>query len=52
MNKILSDRDTQSRLIAAGGDPINEGPQEFAARIKSDIANYAKAAKLAGLKAE
>jgi tripartite-type tricarboxylate transporter receptor subunit TctC len=52
MKKILSYSDTQRRLVAAGAEPINEGPEEFAARIRDDVIKYRDIARIAGLKAE
>ena len=40
------------QLIAQGADPIGSSAEEFAARIKSDIAKWTVTIKAAGIRAE
>lgn len=51
IGKAIDDDKVRKLLTAAGGEPYNEGPQEFAAKIRSDADKYAAAAKLAGVTA-
>jgi tripartite-type tricarboxylate transporter receptor subunit TctC len=42
----------KERLIALGGDPSSNTPEEFAAFIKAENAKYAKVIKDANIRAE
>lgn len=48
--KVLSDSQLAERLRSFGADPIASSPEHFASMIKSDIALWDSAAKIAGLK--
>jgi tripartite-type tricarboxylate transporter receptor subunit TctC len=50
--KAVNDPEVRSRLIAIGGDPVGNTPQEFAAFLKADYTKNGAAAKRAGLKIE
>jgi len=49
---ILTERDTAQRLVGAGLDVVRSSPDEFAARIKTDLEKYARLAKALAAKAE
>jgi tripartite-type tricarboxylate transporter receptor subunit TctC len=49
---ILAERETAERLKGAGLDVVGNSPDEFAARIRSDLEKFAKVAKSLGTKAE
>ena len=49
---ILAERDTAERLVGAGLDVVRSSPDEFAARLKSDLAKYSRLAKALAAKAE
>jgi tripartite-type tricarboxylate transporter receptor subunit TctC len=44
--------ETRARLIAIGGDPVGNSPQEFAAFLRTDYEKNGVAAKQAGLKVD
>ena len=44
--------ETRARLIAIGGDPVGNSPQEFAAFLRADYEKNGAAARQAGLKVE
>ncbi len=48
--KILAQPDMKERLAMLGFDPIGSTPDEFAARIKSELATWAKVIREAGIK--
>lgn len=48
----LRDAATQGKLQVAGADLLTSTPEEFAGRIKSDLATWAKVIKQAGIKGE
>jgi tripartite-type tricarboxylate transporter receptor subunit TctC len=48
--KILAQPDMKERLATLGFDPIGSTPDEFAARIKSELATWAKVIREAGIK--
>ena len=48
--KAVRDPDTRARLIAIGGDPVGNTPQEFAAFLRADYEKNGVAARQAGLK--
>ncbi len=52
LRRIAQSRAVADQLIAQGADPIGSSAEEFAARIKSDIAKWAVIIKTAGIKAE
>jgi len=52
LRRIAQSRAVADQLIAQGADPIGSTAEEFAARIKSDIAKWAVIIKTAGIKAE
>jgi tripartite-type tricarboxylate transporter receptor subunit TctC len=49
---ILKEKDTSERLTGAGLDLVRSSPDEYAARIKTDLEKYAKLAKALAAKAE
>ncbi|MGH8724271.1 MAG: Bug family tripartite tricarboxylate transporter substrate binding protein [Burkholderiales bacterium] len=49
---ILKEKETVDRLVGAGLDLVRSTPDEYAARIKSDLEKYAKLAKALAAKAE
>ena len=50
--KAVNDPETRARLIAIGGDPVGNTPQEFAAFLRADYQKNGAAAKQAGLRIE
>jgi tripartite-type tricarboxylate transporter receptor subunit TctC len=48
--KILAQPDMKERLATLGFDPIGSTPDEFAARIKSELATWSKVIREAGIK--
>ena len=50
LKQIMADPAVIKRFHAVGGDVDFQGPQEFAERIRQDVAKYAVAVKLAGIK--
>jgi tripartite-type tricarboxylate transporter receptor subunit TctC len=50
--KAVNDPEIRARLIAIGGDPVGNTPQEFAAFLRSDYQKNGAAAKQAGLRIE
>jgi tripartite-type tricarboxylate transporter receptor subunit TctC len=49
---ILKERETAERLGGAGLDLVGNSPEEFAARIRTDLEKFARVAKSLGAKAE
>jgi tripartite-type tricarboxylate transporter receptor subunit TctC len=49
MVETLADPDIQKKLQDLGFDPVDEGPEEFAAFLKKDIAATAEVIKAAGI---
>jgi tripartite-type tricarboxylate transporter receptor subunit TctC len=49
MAEALADPDTQNKLQALGFDPVDEGPEEFAAFLKNEIQVTAEIIKAAGI---
>jgi tripartite-type tricarboxylate transporter receptor subunit TctC len=49
---ILREKETADRLVGAGLDLVRSSPDEYAARIKSDLEKYAKLSKALAAKAE
>ena len=52
ISSILSTPDTVAMLAAQGGEPYITTPEQFAARLKSDMAVFAKVIRFANVKAE
>ena len=50
--RVLGQPDAKSKLFDTGGEAGRDTPEEFAARIKADIARWSKVIKDAGIKAE
>jgi len=50
--KILQRPDVREKLVAQGAEIDATGPREFAAIVKSDIAQWTKVVKMAGVKPE
>jgi tripartite-type tricarboxylate transporter receptor subunit TctC len=50
--KVVAMPDVRERLTALGFEPIVSTPQEFADRIKSEIAKWAEVIRVAGIKAQ
>jgi tripartite-type tricarboxylate transporter receptor subunit TctC len=48
--KILAQPDMKERLAMLGFDPIGSTPEQFAARIKSELATWARVIREAGIK--
>jgi tripartite-type tricarboxylate transporter receptor subunit TctC len=49
---ILREKETGERLVGAGLDLVRSSPDEYSARIKSDLEKYSKLAKALAAKAE
>jgi tripartite-type tricarboxylate transporter receptor subunit TctC len=49
---VLKEKETAERLGGAGLDLVGNSPEEFAARIRTDLEKFAKVAKSLGAKAE
>jgi tripartite-type tricarboxylate transporter receptor subunit TctC len=49
---ILREKETADRLVGAGLDLVRSSPDEYAARIKTDLEKYAKLAKALAAKSE
>ncbi len=50
--KVVAMPDVQKAMIDGGSEPQSSTPDEFAARIKSDVAKFSKVVKDAGIKVE
>lgn len=50
--KILATQEVKDRLLAQGGVAVGGTPEQFAERIKADIAKWGKVARTAGIKIE
>jgi tripartite-type tricarboxylate transporter receptor subunit TctC len=48
--RILAQPDMKERLATLGFDPIGSTPDQFAARIKSELAMWTKVIRAAGIK--
>jgi len=49
---ILRNPDTSSRLASGGAEPVGLPPGEFAVKLKSEIAKWAKVVKIANMKVD
>jgi tripartite-type tricarboxylate transporter receptor subunit TctC len=47
---VLQLPDVRQRLLDIGGEPGGQTPDEFAARVRYELANWQKVAKASGLK--
>jgi tripartite-type tricarboxylate transporter receptor subunit TctC len=52
LRRIVQTKAVTDQLIAQGADPIGSSAEEFAARIKTDIAKWTVIIKAAGIRAE
>jgi tripartite-type tricarboxylate transporter receptor subunit TctC len=50
--KVLQMPDTQQKLLSQGGEPVGSTPAEFQKMIVTEIAQWAKVVKAAGIKAD
>ena len=50
--KIVAMPDVQKVMVDGGSEPQSSTPDEFMARIRSDVAKFAVVVKNAGIKAE
>ena len=50
--KAMKSQEVLSRLTAEGAEVVASNPQEFAARIRSDVEKWARVIKAAGIKPE
>jgi tripartite-type tricarboxylate transporter receptor subunit TctC len=50
--RILQMPDIREKLVAQGGDPVGNTPEQLAAQLKSESARYADIVKRANIKAE
>ena len=50
--KALANTEARDRLISLGYEPVGSTPEQFAARIASDVAKFAKLIKDAGIKGD
>ena len=48
--KIVSDPDIRQKLAAVGFDAVGSTPAEFDAKVKAEIAKWAKVIAAAGIK--
>jgi tripartite-type tricarboxylate transporter receptor subunit TctC len=49
---VLKDPDIQKRIVSLGAEPGGQTPDEFEARVRSEMELWAKVAKAAGIKPE
>lgn len=47
---VMQNADVRQRLIDIGGEPSGEQPEEFAARVRNEIARWKEVAQVAGIK--
>ncbi len=52
VRRAAADAGVKERLVALGGDPVSNTPEEFAAFIRAENAKYAKVIKDANIKSE
>jgi tripartite-type tricarboxylate transporter receptor subunit TctC len=50
--RVLQMPDIREKLVAQGGDPVGNTPEQLAAQLKSESARYAEIVKRANIKAE
>lgn len=50
VRKALADQGVREKLAGLGNDPMDMAPDEFARFVRSEIADYAKVVKAAGIK--
>jgi tripartite-type tricarboxylate transporter receptor subunit TctC len=50
--RVLQMPDVREKLVAQGGDPVGNTPEQLAAQLKSESARYADVVKRANIKAE
>lgn len=50
--KALQSADVRQQLTGLGLDPVGSSPEEFGAKVRAEIAQWAKVVKQAGIKAE
>jgi tripartite-type tricarboxylate transporter receptor subunit TctC len=50
--KAMKSQEVQSRLTAEGAEVVASSPPEFGAKVRSDVAKWAKVIKAAGIKAD
>ncbi len=50
--RVLNSADVKERLFNSGGEAVGSSPEEFAAKMKSDIARIGKLIKDAGIRVE
>ncbi|MGZ8198147.1 MAG: Bug family tripartite tricarboxylate transporter substrate binding protein [Burkholderiales bacterium] len=50
--KAMKSQEVQSRLTSEGAEVVASSPQEFSAKVRSDVAKWAKVIKAAGIKAD
>jgi tripartite-type tricarboxylate transporter receptor subunit TctC len=47
---VMQIPDIRQRLLDIGGEPVGEQPDEFAARVRSEIAKWKEVAQVSGIK--
>ena len=52
MRAVLQEPATQQKILAAGLDPMDEGPDAFATRIAAETQNWARVVRAAGIRQE
>jgi tripartite-type tricarboxylate transporter receptor subunit TctC len=50
--KVLAMADTRQRMLSQGGEPVGSTPEQFQKMIATEIAQWAKVVKAAGIKAD
>ena len=50
--KVLAMPDTKQRMLSQGGEPVGSTPEQFQKMIVTEIAQWAKVVKAAGIKAD
>ena len=50
VRRALADQSVRDKLAGLGNDPMDMPPEEFARFVRSEIADYAKVVKAAGIK--
>jgi len=49
---VIQNPETRQRLLDIGGEPSGEQPEEFAARVRAEIARWKEVAVVAGIKSQ